>query len=61
MKIYKIEFSYQKPSSKIEDMFVNTSYSEPDEGYWIIYSDEEMTSKEVDENLTDENMENYYY
>jgi hypothetical protein len=64
MKIFKISFheGHQPTMAKVGKMgkmFCNYYYSEPDEGFWIIYSDEQMTTEQVYENLTDENLDKY--
>lgn len=60
MKIYKIDFNYYEPKTKMFDGVINTYYSDPDEGYWTIYSDSEMSENEILQNLTDENIAKYF-
>lgn len=64
MEIFKISFREgpEIQSSRVKKMgkiFCNYYYSVPDEGHWIIYSDEQMTPEQVYENLTDENLDKY--
>jgi hypothetical protein len=63
MEIFNISFQEKSEKinfpGKIGKVYCNYYYSEPDEGYWIIYSDEQMTPEQVYENLTDENLYKY--
>ena len=59
-EIYKITFSQTKPrDNQINTWYINHYYSEPDEGYWLMYSNVLMTPEEVYENLTEENLDKY--
>jgi len=60
MKIFKISFNEVIPKDKmIRNWYVNSFYSPPDQGCWIIYSDEPMDESEILKNLTDENIDKY--
>ncbi len=48
MKIFKIKFLKEKPYTQKEGNQTLTSvYSEPDEGWWIVYADTILTQKEA--------------
>ncbi len=62
MKIEKIEFVKEKPyTQKVGKLFISNYYSEPDQGYWLIYGDTFLSNQEVCDNLTDENLDRYLW
>lgn len=61
MKIYKIEFSKEKPYTQLlNKQVISTYYSEVDKGFWLVYSDRYLSSDEVMDICQDnENIQEY--
>ena len=48
MKIYKIEFSKEKPyTQKLDNMILSAYFSSEHNGYWIVYADVFLSESEV--------------